>query len=658
MTMGNKLKINISRLVHSNVGAAIINILVAYVAWMLARVAFFLENYGTFAPYMSWSLAGSELKGALVFDTSALLYVNALYLVLTLLPFHLKERRGFHRALKWLFVVTNAVAIAMSIGDAVYFQYTGRRSTVTVFSEFTNESNIAGIIATEFINHWYLVLTFAAIAVLLWLCHVMPRIEAYRNGRVYYISQLVALLVAAPLAIVGIRGSVTAGTRPITVSNANQYVNRPVEAAVVLNTPFSIIRSIGKKVYVTPDYMTRDAMEREYSPINAAPQRDSLTLGRKNVVILIVESLGKEYIGSLNPKAAKSYTPFIDSLVKKSLTFRYSFANGRISMDAMPSILSGIPMFVEPFFLTPASLNDVHGVASMLAPKGYYSAFFHGAHNISMGFSAFAHSIGYKAYFGLDEYCRSSKYGGMDDFDGKWAIWDEPFLQYTLDEVNQFRQPFVTTVFTASSHHPYKVPAAVASQYPDEGGLAIHKCIRYTDHAIGRFFERASREPWFRNTIFVIVADHTNQTQQPEFQTDLGLYSIPIIFYTPDGSLRPGIDSTRIAQQTDIMPTLMHMLGYDKPYMAFGVDLLPTPASKTWAVNYNNGIYQYLEGDYMIQFDGTKVKAMYDFRHDPMLRRNVAGSQPARLQTMERRLKAMVQQYMSRMNENRLIPGK
>ncbi len=654
--MGNSVVSKIGKVLHSNAGAAVINIAVAYLMWMAVRVVFFLENWNTFAPYMSWNLFWNELQGALVFDTSGLLYVNSLYLALMLLPMHLKERPGFHKGLKWLFVVTNAMALASSLADSVYFQYTGRRSTVTVFTEFGNEGNITGIIFTELINHWYLLLVFIALTAIMWMCYVKPRIEVYRHGWAYYGSQLAALAVAAPLAIVGIRGSVTAGTRPITVSNANQYVNRPVEASVVLNTPFSMIRSIGKKAFVTPHYMTRAAMEREYRPIIKPSAPDSLTLGRKNVVILIMESLGKEYIGSLNPQPYKSYTPFIDSLVPHSLTFRYSYANGRISMDAMPSILSGIPMFVEPFFLTPASLNDVQGIASMLAPKGYYSAFFHGGHNISMGFSAFAHSIGYKNYFGLNEYCRSPKYGGMNDFDGKWAIWDEPFLQFTLDEMAKFHQPFVTTVFSASSHHPYRVPKALSAQYPEEGGLEIHKCIRYTDHALRRFFERASHEPWFRNTIFVIVADHTNQTQRPEYKTDLGLYSIPIIFYTPDGSLKPEMNTTKIAQQTDITPTLMHMLGYDKPIMAFGTDLLSTPAAQTWAVNYNNGIYQYLKGDYMIQFDGSQVKAMYDFKHDTMLRRNVAGQHPQLQRQMQTRLEAIIQQYMSRMNENRLLP--
>jgi len=648
------------KITHSNIGAAVLNMLLAYLVFMLSRVAFFCENWAMFAPHMSWQLLGSELQGALVFDTSALLYINALYLALMLLPLHLKERPPVHGGLKWLFVVTNAAGVASNLMDAVYFQYTGRRTTVSVFSEFANEGNIASILFTELANHWYLVLVFVALVWLLWRCYTTPQLEVYRRGWHYYVSQALALLVMIPVAIIGIRGSVTAGTRPITISNANQYVNRPVEAAVVLNTPFSLIRSIGKKAFVTPDYMSREQMELTYSPIHQHPVVDSLSHPGKNVVILIVESMGKEYIGAYNRDLDdghyKGYMPFIDSLVSRSLTYRYSYANGRVSMDAMPSLLSGLPMMVEPFFLTPASLNDVQGISSMLDSLGYSTAFFHGAHNISMGFSAYAHSIGYQHYYGLDEYCRDSNYGGMDDWDGKWAIWDEPFLQFTLDNINQLPQPFLATAFTASSHHPYHLPAQYRDSLVDEGGQPIHKCVRYTDLSLRRFFERASQQPWYRNTIFVLVADHTNLSSHAVYRTDLGLYSIPIIFYTPDGSLSPAMRDDVIAQQTDVTPTLLHLLGYDKPYLAFGCDLLSTPPEQTWAFNYNSGIYQYVKGDLMMQFDGERITGLYQFKTDPLLQHNLAGTPPAGADDMLQQLKAIIQQYMSRMNENRLLP--
>jgi len=648
------------KLIHTNLGAALMNMLLAYVVFMLSRVAFFVENWSTFAPYMSWDLFWLELRGALKFDTSALLYLNSIYLALTLFPLHLKERQGFYRGLRWLYVLTNGAGVAANLIDAVYFQFSGRRTTASVFNEFSNEGNIASIMTTELVNHWYLVLVFVVLVFMLWRGFTRPHVDACGHGWRYYLSQTLSLLLAVGVAVGGIRGSFGHGTHPLSIINANQYVSRPIEAAVVLNTPFTIIRTIDKKPFVTPQYMSDEQLEATYTPVHNHPVTDSLSHKGKNVVVLIVESMGKEYIGSLNTHLDsgnyKGYMPFIDELVSRSLTFQYSYANGRKSIDAMPSVLAGLPMMNEPYFLTSAATNDVRGLAAMLDSMGYSTAFFHGARNLSMGFSGFARVVGYQRYDGLDEYCRSDKHNGMDDWDGWWAIWDEPFLQYMLDEMEQMPQPFLATAFTASSHHPFHIPAQYADSLVEEGGHPMYKCVRYTDMALRRFFERASREPWYRNTIFVLVADHTNHASHNEYLTDLGLYSIPIIIFTPDGTLQPAVRDDMIAQQTDITPTLLHLVGCDKPYLAFGCDLLATAPDQTWAFNYNNGIYQYVKGDLMMQFDGERVTGLYHFKTDPLLQHNLAATPPAGTDDMLLQLKALIQQYMSRMNDNRLLP--
>ena len=245
----------------------------------------------------------------------------------------------------------------------------------------------------------------------------------------------------------------------------------------------------------------------------------------------------------------------------------------------------------------------------------------------------------------------------MNDWDGHWAIWDEPFLQYTIDVINGMKEPFLATTFTATSHHPFNVPEQYRDSLKEEGGMPIYKCFRYTDLALRRFFERASKQPWYNNTIFVIVADHTCNNNRETYLTDIGTYSIPIIFYTPDGSIAPSMRDDIIAQQTDITPTLLHMLGYDRPYFAFGDDLLSVEPSSTWAFNYNAGIYQLVMGDLLLQFDGNKTTAVYRFKTDRLLKNNLAGQLPEQ-QSMEQFLKALIQQYMSRMNENRLLPCK
>ena len=450
------------------------------------------------------------------------------------------------------------------------------------------------------------------------------------------------------------RGGFTTAVRPITISNANQYASRPVDAALALNTPFALIRSIGKNVFVVPHYFSDEkALASIYTPIHTP--NDSVSMVKKNVVVLIVESFGREYIGALNKDLEggkyKGYTPYVDALIGKSTTFRYSFCNGRKSIDGMPSILSSIPMFVEPFILTPSSMNDYTGLAGILGQEGYETAFFHGAQNGSMGFQAFAQKTGFQHYFGRTEY-EAAK--GTDDFDGTWAIWDEPFLQYYAEEMSKMKQPFMTAVFTASSHHPFVIPEQYKQQYP-EGKLEIQKCIRYTDMAIGKFFETASKQPWFQNTIFVLTSDHTNMSDHAYYQTDLGGFCSPIIIYEPSHPEGQMID--KIAQQIDILPTVLGMLGYQKPYFGFGIDLLNTPSEDTWAVNYLSGIYQYVKHGYVLQFDGQKSKALYALS-DSLMQQNLIH-QPSAIsyqQLMERELKAIIQQYMERMTQDRLQP--
>ena len=632
--------------------ATLVNLLLAYVVYFVARMAYMLDNWS----YFSDSLTTEVLQGGLVFDTAAILVTNIPYIVLMLLPLHWKETRIWHQLCRWVFVIINGLSLVVNLCDAAYFPYTLRRTTTTVFSEFQNEGNLGGVFLTEALHHWYFILLGVLVIYALWRLYTTPRLEARRlSWWRYDITTLLSLAAVAPFVVAGIRGGFATAVRPITISNANQYVDRPTDAALVLNTPFSLYRTIGKAVFVVPDYYdNQQEMEAVFSPIHVPS--DTLPMTKKNVVVLIVESFGREYIGALNWNLEngtyKGYTPHVDSLIAKSITFERSFCNGRKSIDGMPSILSSIPMFVEPFFLTPASMNQVSGIASLLGSKGYQTAFFHGAQRGSMGFMAFARKTGFQEYYGREDFDADARFNGDDDFDGMWAIWDEPFLQYYCTKMNEMKQPFMTAVFTASSHHPYVVPDKYKDVYPEEG-IIMHKCIRYTDMAIGRFFQEASRQPWFQNTIFVLTSDHTNMSDHDYYQTDLGGFCSPIIIYEPGGSREPSVEP-RIAQQIDILPTIMGMLHYPDPYFGFGIDLLNTPADSTWAVNYLNGIYQYVKHGHLLQFDGQHTRAVYSLT-DSLMKHNLAGHLPQQPQ-MERELKAIIQQYMERMTQDRLQP--
>lgn len=470
--------------------AVVLDLLVAYLFFILARVAFLVENRTLFADTLADGNLARIFRGGLLFDTSAIFYINALWLVLMLFPLWLKEARLWHKVQRWIFVVANGLAFAINLADSVYYPFTMRRTTTSVFREFDNENNLGGIFLSAVLDHWVLVLLGVAAFFALYFLYVSPRTD-YRDfltgrQRLRFAGvNFVALALAAVGSVAGIRGGLQSGVRPITVSNADQWVERPKEAALVLNTPFALLRTIGKNVFSIPDYYASvEEAAKVFDPIHPATKAQP---HRKNVVILIVESFGREYIGAFNKDLEggryKGYTPNVDQLIAKSCVFEYSFANGHKSIDGMPSVLCSIPMFVEPFILTPASMNTYTGLPGLLARWGYDTAFFHGANRGSMGFLAFAKKIGFKNYYGRQDYAADPRFGGDKDFDGNWGIWDEPFMQYYCTKMGEMKQPFMTAIFTVSSHHPFVIPKEYKTVYKEEG-LPIHKCIRYTDHAM------------------------------------------------------------------------------------------------------------------------------------------------------------------------------
>lgn len=640
--------------------AMALNILMAFVIYAIARLEFFFENFGYFSNYISLSLIGKWMEGGYMFDRSAIAYTNALYIVLMLFPLWIKERRYYHLLCKWVFVVVNGLMFIINLCDSVYYPYTLRRTTTSVFHEFQNENNLGDVFWGEFLQHWYLVILAVMVIWAMWKLFVMPQTQHTQYSTIksklrFGVVQLVFLLLTTPLVIVACRGGWSGDIRPITVNNANEYVQRPTECALVLNTPFAFIRTIGKDVFDVPNYYTDlDEAEKVFSPIHRP--KSAHAFQKKNVVVLIVESFGREYIGALNKKLEngnyKGYTPYVDRLIAKSTTYEYSYCNGRKSIDGMPSVLCGIPMFKEPFVLTPASMNNYTSIAGLLAKEGYQTSYFHGARRGSMGFMAFANKVGFEEYFGREDFDKDKRFGGEDDFDGHWGIWDEPFLQYWCAKIGEMKQPFMTACFTVSSHTPYVIPKKYKSVFPEEG-LPIHKCIRYTDMAIEKFFEVASKQPWFKHTIFVLTSDHTNLSDHKQYQTDIGGFCSPIVIYDPSNEKKSGIQNG-IAQQIDIMPTVLGILGYDKPFLSFGCDLTTTPMRETFAVNYLNGIYQYCKYGYVLQFDGQATRGIYRL-DDHLMQHNLKGKVKEQAK-MERELKAIIYQYMYRMVHDKLMP--
>ena len=624
------------------------NLLLVMVLYTLSRLFFYWVNIDLY-PNVSANHLSEMLIGGVRFDLTALLYLNSLYLLLILLPLPatIRNQNKYIRIANWCFWLPNILGFIVNCMDIIYARFTGRRTTCTIFTEFQNDGNLASIIWQSMWQYWYVTLFSIAILTLLIICtrkkwHISHTYTRWK----YYLIETTLMLGTIYFVVIGIRGGFGKYTRPITISNAMQYTNAPQETAILLNTPFTLMKSLENTTYIHPNYFSNEDAERIFSPIHTDEIEQSNRLGQTNVVILILESFSKEYIGFYNQHLDEyeGFTPFLDSLLLHSVTYSYSFASGRKSIDAMPSVLSSIPMLIEPYIVTPYSTNAVSSLAACLRDEGYITAFFHGAPNGSMGFQAYARSAGFEKYFGMDEYDE------IGDFDGTWAIWDEEFLQYYACTMSQMQQPFMTAVFTASSHHPFRIPERYNGTFP-KGTLPIHQCIGYTDYALRKFFEYAKQQDWYENTLFVLTADHTNQVSLPEYATAKGLFEVPIAFYSPKWD-QGKLQTQGAVSQTDIMPSVLAYLGYDKPFFAFGADILTKEKKHPLAICYNHPVYQLLSDSLLMQFDGKEIRAVYNYHTDPTLQQNIANKIDTK--ELETYLRAYIQQYIYRLTTNQL----
>ena len=597
--------------------------------YALSRYVFYRFNNDLFG-VLPWEDLVLIFKGGLRFDLTAVLYVNLLYILLMLLPLPAIYRPRPKKWLKRLFVLSNFIAFAVNTADMYYFRFTLRRTDSSFFNEFSGGEHLGKIILEAMGQQWPLVLFLLGLllALLLFYRKGRGKISTFPRGR-FYLSRSLVFLVAIPLIIIGVRGGIDRTTRPIAMSNAGLYVKDPIQAGIVLNTPFCLIRSSSQKGLTRQNFFSSDeALEAVYSPLHAAPgglPKDC------NVVVFLLESFASPQIGAMSThiEGHVGYTPFLDSLITQGYACVNAYANGHKSIDALPSVLGSIPSLAEPFALTPYSLNQMEGLGTLLGRKGYHTSFFHGAPNGSMGFDAMANMLGFTNYYGKTEY------GNDADYDGVWGIWDEPFLQFCAQTLSDFPQPFVSAVFTVSSHHPYKVPSVYKDVLP-KGPEPLNQCIAYADLALRRFFEKASQQPWFANTLFVFTADHSIWSETwPEYQNSLDGMAIPIVYYFP-GKIAPVVDE-QPTQQIDIMPTILTYLGYDAPFFAYG-RALQDNSSKPFVMNYN-GNYQLLRNGERLFFDGQTAV--------PSSEGHTSSAENLDF------IKAFIQQY-----NNRLIDGK
>ncbi|WP_269223314.1 LTA synthase family protein [Flavobacterium sp. IMCC34518] len=606
-------------------------LLLVTLIYQLSRVAFYFMNATSF---QNFNL--TTIKGGILFDLAAIAYLNIIFVVAHLIPGNFKYTPNYQKWLKISFYSINLLLIATNFIDIIYYRFTGKRSTFSMITAKGMEHEIFGLIPSFLMQFWYVGVLFLIFSVLFWIflpTFKQPNsIEKLQKNEL--IKQYGFLILAIAIGLLASRGGFR--KKPLKIVDAVVY-GELGNSALILNTPFCILKTLVKKEDIEKaHYFNEKELISIYNPIiNLNPSKP---ITKKNVVVIILESFGNENVG-------RGYTPFLDSLITKSYYFKNGFANGIASIDAVPSILSSIPSLMNNSFISSSfSLNKIHGLPIILEKEGYNTSFFHGAFNGSQNFDQYAKVAGFDHYYGKDEYI------GKESFDGKWGIYDEEFMQFFCNKLSSFKQPFFSSLFTISSHNPYKVPEKYKGKFP-KGNTKIQESIGYTDFALRQFFKTAKKQSWYNNTLFVFSSDHTSSGGElAKDRTILGRFRIPILFFDPSDPKFVGVNENNF-QQIDIMPSILDYLNIKTDMVSFGKSFR---SKNNFVVYCNQGTYYYIQGDYYLAFANNQSIGLYNWKKDILLKNNLLKTNEKIANKMSLFLKAYIQTFYERVTNDAL----
>jgi len=635
----------------------LVRLLIALLFFLLSRLLFYLFNTQFFGDLDGIDLLEAFL-GGMRFDISIVIILSAPFILMNTIPVPARSGKTWQLLALISFYITNISGFALNMIDTVYFRFTSKRMTADIFSFIdAGEDDMMTLIPRFLIDFKWEFLSWVFLSIIfIWISsRIRLKKKEIKHGIRYYVINTILFLLTAFISIIGIRGGFQ--LRPFTIINAGEYAAAK-NVSLVLNTPFTIVKSWGHIDLKEVSYFTdEETLIATYQPIHHPPTPNSpnchaersrsttSSTSSTNIVLIIMESFGTEYIGALNGEGSKGYTPYLDSIISQGFAFK-AYANGKQSIEALPAIVAGLPSLSgKPYITSAYGGNEINSMANLLKTKGYSSSFFHGGRNGTMGFESFVGIAGFEAYYGKDEY------GNDDDFDGNWGIYDDAFFDFFKGKLDVTEEPFLAAFFSLSSHHPYMVPEKYQGMF-DKGTLDIHESIMYADYSLGRFMRQASHEEWFKNTLFIFTADHTSLSDDIAYQSREGIYAVPIVFYMP-GKIDPEISSD-IAQHSDILPSMLGFMNYDKSFLSFGNDLFDTTACR-FSVNYIDGIYQLIKDGWSLLYDGKDVIGLYALDKPVNSRENEMYSNSDIADELVNFLKAIIQQYNHRLINNQLI---
>ena len=634
----------------------------ALILFSLIRVLFLGVYWKLFADLAVVEILFSLLWGVR-FDLSVICKFFGLLNLLVLLPFAFCKHKYYFAFIALIGNLLILVFLVIQVIDLGYYSIVGRRISFELFTMGTALDSIIGMVMAdhklELFGGIFLVLLVSAVW---WFCWAKLLTESVTEKKVRWIPTTLVFISFLLLMILGGRGGFQA--KPIFESTAfrNSVV---VLGHLSLNAPFTVMSHYGRDQIESIDWIaiseatatTRELFqelessnfpETKYTFYRTSSSTHSKESSRKyNVVLIIMESWAAHSVGVLGAKY-KDLTPEFDALARKGRLFTRFFANGTRSVEGVGACLMSIVALPQIAFITSSfEQNNMVSLPNLLHAQGYDSLFLHGAFKGSFGMHEFATRIGYKKVMSKEDFLNYE-----ENSDGTWGIWDHLQFEKMIEEIDQMKKPFFTTMFSVSSHEPFVVPNPKFEHYPHT--VPDHQwlnALRYSDWAIGQFFAVAQKKDWYENTLFVITSDHTLRGRADK---PLDSARIPLLLYTPNGEIQQGIDA-RIGTQVDLVPTILDFLGIEEGHHSMGTSLIKTKNNDRFGL-FNTGTTLWLTDQTAYQFSGKKLLGAYHFETDWNFNHNIKDESNREHQQQIKNYRAYLQSAQNALIFNSLAP--
>lgn len=563
------------------------------IPYSLLRIGFYFYHFDVYRHFELSEIFTSFLIG-IRFDIAAICLINIPIILLSLVP---SNKTNFLKFERLLFTFINTCGFIVSIDDYELFLFMGKRLS---YDFFAITDDILEQLPQVFLYYWYL--PIIGLVMSAGVYYFDKKFFKIQDSNSKTLNVWLGGILLLGLSFVGIRG----GLQHKSINVQSAFIQGKNELGhLVLNTPYHFLRTLKNKrmekiTFFTSDKDVKEILLNDRTP-NSYP--DPMKL---NIVLIILESFSLEY-------SEQGYTPFLNELKEKSLFFERHLANGRRSIEVLPSLLCALPSLIEePLSKSIYQGNKFNCMPEYLKAHGYTNAFFHAGSRGTMGFESYTLSNGFDRYFSKEDY------SGKGDYDGTWGIFDGPYLQYVGKKIEGMPEPFLAGVFTLSSHQPYSIPVELKDRFP-KGTLEIHESIGYTDFALKEFFDLVQNEPWFSRTLFIITSDHTQKLESKKFQNLVGQYRVPLMLYAPGLKIKAA-DPDRVTQHSDIPHTVLDVVGIkDHDLPLTGRSLLSE--SKGLALNLAGGTTYFMVRDESVvslNKDGEQRHFHYDWKSGAM----------------------------------------